>query len=203
VPFQNPVAYVGAAPLMWEVWIRTVTATTPTHYFERGPGGAHTAGAVGTGCTVTGQSGPLTSRGTTNLAQVSETLTNAPAVATRYVTLGFAGNSYGGLPLPVSLAATGSVGCFINIDFRLLLPPTTATTLTAPYPWSVGVAGARFRTQWVVDDQGLIRTSNGLDHSIPYSTAWPVRRVYATSFSTSAPPPSGTVTANGLVTQFY
>jgi hypothetical protein len=186
---------------MWEAWITSASPSTPAHYFERGPGGLHTAGRIGSGCMVTGMAAALSSAGTMNTSSLSETLTNAPASGLRYVALGGTSPTYAGLPLPISLAFAGSPGCDINIAFSVLTPPTSATALMLPYTWSAAIAGARIRTQWAVDDGGLLRTSNGLDHSVPYSTAWPVRRVYATSFGTT-PPPTGSLASNGLVTEF-
>lgn len=55
-------AHTGTDPLLWEVIISQSTPVTPTHFFERGPGGTHTAGWTGAGCTITGGSVALPRR---------------------------------------------------------------------------------------------------------------------------------------------
>ncbi|MHC5072523.1 MAG: hypothetical protein ACYTGO_18780, partial [Planctomycetota bacterium] len=202
-PFDSPISFtskyihLGKSSLMWQVYIKSNSSNTPTHFFERGPGSTHVAGMVGTGCTMSGATAPLTSSGSTNTTRLSETLANGPATGTPVVAIGLTSNTYGGKTLPVSIGG----GCFINISFLLYVPATTPTSFTVPYTWSIAAGGTRFRTQWAVNDQGALRTSNGLDHSMPYGSGWPTRRVYTTSFGTT-PPATGAMQSNGLVTEF-
>lgn len=203
IPFSNSVIYTGSGPLMWEVYISKVSATSPTYFFERGPGSRHVSGAIGTGCTVTGQSAPLTSSGNVTRTALTESLANAPASGIRFVAVGTTADSWSGLPLPVDLSLIGSPGCQLHIDLVGLLAPTSATSLSSNFTWSAALAGERIRTQWVVDDGGRVRTSNGLDHSIPHdATTWPLRRCWATGFGANLPS-TGSIQRNGLVTLFY
>jgi hypothetical protein len=202
-PFDSPISFTsiyihqGKSSLMWQVYIKSNSSNSPTHFFERGPGSTHVAGIVGQGCTMSGSTAPLASSGSTNATRLSETLANGPTSGTPFVAIGLTSPTFGGKTLPVSIGGS----CFINISFLLYVPATTTTSFTVPYTWSTSLAGARFRTQWAVDDKGFLKTSNGLDHSIPYSTAWPTRRVYARSFGTT-PPATGSIQNNGLVTEF-
>ncbi|MHC4899304.1 MAG: hypothetical protein ACYTGW_19605 [Planctomycetota bacterium] len=205
VSFTTPYAYDGKHSLMWEVHISGNSGNSPTHYFERGPGTTHRPGVLGEGCSMSGKSAPLTSSGGTNTSSVAERLTNGPSSGTPIVAIGNASGQWSGANLPVSLAFAGSPECFININVVTYLPATNSSIFAAHYTWSTAIAGLRFRTQWAVNDRGFIRTSNGLDHSIPYlndaTNAWPQTRVWATRFGTTLPT-TGTVDANGLVTQF-
>lgn len=197
ISFANTYIHLGKSPLMWQVYIKSNSSNSPTHFFERGPGSTHVAGIVGQGCAMSGSSNPLGSSGSTSTAGLTETLANGPTSGTPIVVIGSTSPSYGGNTLPISLGG----GCFLNISMLLYLPATTTTSFTANFTWTTSLAGRRVRTQWAVDDKGLLRTSNGLDHSIPYSSGWPTRRVYATSFGTTLPT-TGAIQSNGLVTEF-
>ncbi len=202
-PFDSPISFsstylhLGKSSLMWQVYIKSNSSNSPTHFFERGPGSTHVAGVVGQGCAISGNTTSLASSGSTNTTRLSETLANGPTSGSPLVAIGVTSPNYGGKPLPISLGG----GCFLNISLLLYLPASTTTTFTVPYTWSASLAGLRFRTQWAVNDQGQLKTSNGLDHSIPYSSAWPTRRVYATSFGTTLPT-TGSIQSNGLVAEF-
>lgn len=201
--FQNPVWYLGKSPLLWEVKITSNSSNSPYHLFEIGPSPKHHAGIVGKGCQAFGQTLPLTSRGWSTTTQIYEILTNAPAstAGARYVAIGTTRVLHGGRRLPIDLATFGSPGCDLNIDLSAVVSPTTPTTLSYSYVWTPGLAGLRFRTQWALDDNGWTRTSNGLNHALPFHTAWPTRTCEANSFGSTFPT-KGTLHHRGLVVQF-
>ncbi len=205
ISFTTPYAYNGKYTLMWEVHITWNSANTPTHYFEGGPGSSHQPAVLGKGCTVTGQTAPLISSGGISTTAWAEKLLNGPATGLALIAIGDTADKWSGQTLPFSLLLAGSPACSININILTYVPPTTTWLFARPYKWHPGLAGIRVRSQWAITDQGFIRTSNGLDHSFPYAngttSAWPTARVWANSFGTSLPT-TGTLDANGLVTQF-
>lgn len=211
VVFQTPYFHAGTDPLLWEVVTLSSTPVTPTYFYERGPGTTHTAGALGGGCSVTGGINPLTATGTATATTMLNTLTNGPASSTAILLFGDSSDLLAGaIPLPFNLGLVGSPRCWLEINpFADVAVATTAAggaSLSLTYALSPAISGQRLRTQWVaVDASFAIVTSNGLDHSFPYNattgTPWPLARVYANGFG-ATPPASGTIQANGLVTQY-
>jgi hypothetical protein len=209
VPFTTPHVYLGNHPLLWEVSYTSATPLSPTQFYERGPGSSHVAGVLGTGCTISGGSSPMGSSGTTSGTALTDTLAGGPANTTAHLLIGDAASLLGGtLPLPIDLALIGSPGCSLNLNVLLSVPvATTATggaTFTLPYTMSPAVSGIRLRTQWVaIDATQLVRSSNGLDHGVPYNAttgkAWPQSRVHAYGFGPT-PPATGTIEQIGVVT---
>lgn len=140
---------------------------------------------------------------------MNNTLANGPLSAPAAMMLGDTSPTFSGLPLPVSLGFIGSPTCALNINVLLFLSAATTATGTAtmpiPYTMSPALSGSRLRTQWLALDGATIRTSNGLDHSVPYNATtgrpWPQNRVYANGFGMT-PPPSGLVQNNGLVVEW-
>lgn len=213
-PFDSPIlftvphVYTGQDPVIWEAYIASSNPVTPTQFYERGPGSTHTAGFLGTGCLVTGAANPMTATGSISNTTVLNTLANGPVSSTATLMFGDTANTVGGIPLPLDLALIGSAGCFLHINPIVFLSfPTTAaggSSTSFAIVMSPAISGSRLRTQWVALDGAQLKTSNGLDHSVPYSTAgvpWPLGRVYATSFGTT-PPATGSIQANGLVTEW-
>lgn len=203
--FTTPYAHAGLHPLIWQVHISQASANTPTHYFESGPSSAHMPGTLGTGCAMSGQTSPLTSSGGLSTTALAERLSNGPASGLALVAVGNIADEWSNTRLPVDLVFAGSPGCFLHINILMYLPPTTPWLFARPYKWGPKLSGKRIRTQWAVADKGFLRTSNGLDHSFPYTdnttNRWPSSRVWATSFG-STTPATGTVDTNGLVVEF-
>jgi len=205
ISFTTPYYHNGKYSLMWEVRVSSSSASTPTHYFERGPGSTHKPAVLGNGCRLTGQTAPLTSSGGISTTAWAETLANGPATGLALIALGDTSDGWRGQKLPFSLLFAGSPACSININILTYVSPTTTWLFVRPYKWHPALAGVRIRSQWAIIDKGFIRTSNGLDHSFPYAnsatSAWPMARVWANAFG-NEPPKVGTVEVNGLVTEF-
>lgn len=209
VLFTTPHVHTGASSLLWELITYGTTPVTPTHFYERGPGTTHTAGWVGTGCTISGGVSPLANSGTTTATTVSNNLTNGPLNAPGALMVGDTSPLFSGLPLPLNLGFIGSPNCNLNINALLFLNVTTSATGTAAFPiaftMSPSISGSRLRTQYMALDGLSIVTSNGLDHSVPYNATtgkpWPQTRVYANGWG-ATPPPTGTIQINGLVTEW-
>jgi len=205
VLFSSPFAHTGSHPLIWQVQITATSGSTPIQYFESGPGDTHLPGVLGTGCPMSGQTAPLTSTGGTTTTILAERLWNGPATGQALLLLGDESPRWWGNKLPLRMDFAGSPTCFLQLNVVAMVPPTTTWLFAYPYRWIPELAGVRLRTQWVVQDKGLPRTSNGLDHSFPYSSgtasAWPQARVWAGGFG-NTPPAEGIVEATGLVTGF-
>jgi len=204
-----PYAHTGANPLLWEVIIFGTTPVTPTQFYERGPGTTHVAGWVGAGCPISGSSVDLAATGSINATTMANSLANGPLSAPAALMIGDTSSTYNGIPLPLNLGIIGSPACDLNINVLAFLSAGTTGTGTAslslPYTMSPAISGQRLRTQWLAIDGSVVVTSNGLDHSVPYNATtgrpWPQTRVYANGWG-ATPPASGSIQANGLVTQF-
>ncbi|HLU38355.1 MAG TPA: hypothetical protein VK081_03155, partial [Planctomycetota bacterium] len=172
VIFTTPYTHTGVHPLLWEVIIYQSNPVSPTQFYERGPGTSHTAGWVGTGCTIGGGINPLAANGTTNTTTITNNLANGPASAPAALMVGDASPLFNGVPLPVNLAFLGAPSCDLNINVLAFLNATTdasgAASLALPYTMAPNLSGQRFRTQWVALDGLNVVTSNGLDHCFPY-----------------------------------
>ncbi|MFO1053494.1 MAG: hypothetical protein U1F36_14875 [Planctomycetota bacterium] len=210
VAFTTPYVHLGTDPLMWEVIILSSTPVTPTQFYERGPGTTIVAGAIGNGCTIAGGSTPLTATGSCTATQLSNNLANGPLGAPATLMYGDSSGLLGGTtPLPVNLGFLGSPSCFLEINpFAFESSATSATgtaTSSLSYVLSPATSGIRLRTQWVAIDGFTLVTSNGLDFATPFNATsgkpWPLGRVYANGFGVT-PPASGSIQANGLVTQW-
>ncbi len=209
IKFTTPHVYTGRDPLLVETFIRSTTPISPTYFYERGPGSTHTAGVVGNGCTATGQSGPMNLVGTATTTTITNNLTLGPASAPAALWLGDTANMWGPFNLPWNMAPLGSPTCDVNINLIMSVVGTTtsaAGAASATFPYVIGpfTSAVRFRTQWFAVDGGTLRSSNGVDQSTPYSATgvpWPCQRVYSSGFVTT-PPATGSLQANGLVTQF-
>jgi hypothetical protein len=206
VPFTTPFVHFGIDPLVWEVLITSSTPVAPRVFHERGPGTTHFAGRIGAGCAAGGTA--LDAIGNTTATRITNTLANGPASAPAALMFGSTSATWNALPLPVNLAFVGSPSCDIHIDALVFLSTTTSPSGTATLPITIamspGISGHRFRTQWVAIGTSIV-TSNGLDHSVPYSVPtgrpWPQARVYANGFGTT-PPLTGLSLRDGLVTEW-
>jgi hypothetical protein len=209
VPFQTPHPSLGMHPLLWELYI-TSTAPQAKTFHERGQTSSNfTAGVLGQGCTVTGGTAPMGSSGSINATTMTDTLINGPANAVSLLLLGNTSDKFlGTIPLPFDLSGIGSAGCYLNINFLLQFPMTTngsgGATFTLPYTNNPSLAGTRLRTQWgAIDSASTFRTSNGLDHAIPYNGSgipWPQNSVYNSNFGASPPATAYANYISGCVT---
>jgi hypothetical protein len=140
---------------------------------------------------------------------MTDTLVNGPALAPVVLLMGDEAEKLGGvLPLPFDLGLIGSPGCAVNINALTSFTTTSnasgGASFSLPFTMTPALSGVRLRTQWAaIDGSSLFRTSNGLDHCVPYHASgspWPQNTVYSSNFGPTPPATAYSNYISGAVT---